>query len=664
MSYLAALRRDAGVPYLSFTQISTFTRLLSVLKDDILLCQPHFVPTDSDAPPPFLPRSVQIFVSKAAGIPNESVSPLWDALQDDVWALCDTKLSPTEEALFRSYGWSLGLSECIMQTFIHAHNSFPAYLTIYPPTHHCLRPGCPADGPIKKTELRQVVVYTLGDGAIPAHAVHLYCRGCNTNYHHNFSVQGGMRTYYGDTPRYLQIGEHQLAERKLVGLWTSLMLVAWVSATNAARERDVAAGGWQFGFTLTTENIWDAFVLLTLLDYNDRTGCYLYVPHAGDQKDRFTEAMRARNREVIAEGQDEIAHCCDKCMRVWTAPDGTQRDIQLVIGDGLSMGHRRCQVPHCTVELASNRHRFCPVHKNLDKICSIVGCDAPVLSGRKSCIDHHKIEELHYKHGKAAFTLRDRLQKHRLAHPHDQAVVSFDDNGADDLGDEGDEWFEGIEGAEGFVVRRQDHLGSIGIDDTVPCEAVKSDTGNRKYKALFGGLRTHNEQILVRPCGVIVSRATFYNAEAVSNVLLHTQKTFSVPRAFKPEHFVYDTNCDARQQVLAHPEEWSWFIDVGMSVDVFHFLNKHDIKHTFCQENCSPAMFPELLDADGKWFFNTSIAEQTNVWLGGYHSICREMLPVKYNFFLDEMVRLRNEMTVAKLEADGYHPRQRVAGNT
>ncbi|KAF8193272.1 hypothetical protein K438DRAFT_1589761, partial [Mycena galopus ATCC 62051] len=207
--------------------------------------------------------------------------------------------------------------------------------------------------------------------------------------------------------------------------------------------------------------------------------------------------------------------------------------------------------------------------------------------------------------------------------------------------------------------------GSIGLDDSVPCEATKSDTGNRKFKALFGGSRTHNEQILVRPCGVIVSRATFYNAEAVSNVLLFVQKTFSVPRAFKPEHFIYDTNCNAKQQVLARPEEWSWFLDVGMTVDVFHFLHKHKVGHEFCQEHCSPADHPELMGPDGtSWFFNTSIAEQTNVWLGGYHSICREMLPVKYNFFLDEMIRLRNEITVAKLAADGHNPRKRIHRTT
>jgi hypothetical protein len=60
---------------------------------------------------------------------------------------------------------------------------------------------------------------------------------------------------------------------------------------------------------------------------------------------------------------------------------------------------------------------------------------------------------------------------------------------------------------------------------------------------------------------------------------------------------------------------------------------------TFCQSHCNPAAFPELEEEQGKaWFFNSSIAEQANVWLDSYHSICHEMLVDKYNFFLDEMI--------------------------
>src|ERR1700761_3326304 len=96
-------------------------------------------------------------------------------------------------------------------------------------------------------------------------------------------------------------------------------------ALSEQQNHDFAAGGWQFACTLTTEHVWDTFVLLTLLDLNDHKNTLLTVPHGGDQKNRFTAAMRARNREVVMEGQDEIAHCCDRCMRVWVDPNGRER---------------------------------------------------------------------------------------------------------------------------------------------------------------------------------------------------------------------------------------------------------------------------------------------------------------------------------------------------
>ncbi|KAJ3003540.1 hypothetical protein NUW54_g5242 [Trametes sanguinea] len=57
---------------------------------------------------------------------------------------------------------------------------------------------------------------------------------------------------------------------------------------------------------------------------------------------------------------------------------------------------------------------------------------------------------------------------------------------------------------------------------------------------------------------------------------------------------------------------------------------------------------------DRGWFFNSSIAEQTNVWAGGYHSIIREMHAVLYDFFLDEMILERNMATKQKLAAKGF----------
>lgn len=305
-------------------------------------------------------------------------------------------------------------------------------------------------------------------------------------------------------------------------------------ALSGQEEHDFTAGGWQFGCLLTTDHVWDAFIILTLLDYNERKGTCLQVPQTGDQRNRFKDAMAARNTEVILEGQEGVVdHCCDKCMRRdWMNADGVIckpffhlfpysiinepspiADVQAILCDGLAMGHIRCQSPHCTTYLDNNRHRFCAAHRVLDGICSIVGCDRSIVPGKKSCDDpqHTQMEKLHYERGKAAFTLRDRLQRHRVNHP------TGDD---EEINEEDIEWYELDE--HGRVrVQHRTNPGSVGEQDQPECEASKSDSGNRKYKALFGRCRTHNEQILVWPCGVIFARATFYHAEAVSNVLVH-----------------------------------------------------------------------------------------------------------------------------------------------
>jgi hypothetical protein len=50
---------------------------------------------------------------------------------------------------------------------------------------------------------------------------------CRTNYHHNYSVHEGARTYYGGLPKYIQVGEHQFVEDRVVHMWISMMLVGW-----------------------------------------------------------------------------------------------------------------------------------------------------------------------------------------------------------------------------------------------------------------------------------------------------------------------------------------------------------------------------------------------------------------------------------------------------
>ena len=130
------------------------------------------------------------------------------------------------------------------------------------------------------------------------------------------------------------------------------------------------------------------------------------------------------------------------------------------------------------------------------------------------------------------------------------------------------------------------------------------------------------------------------------------KRTYRFP-GIKPDHIFFDNNCSLAKAVKNDP----FFKDIGLTVDVFHFKSKHSEADIFCQSNCNPAAYPELLGENGKqWYFNSSVAEQTNAWVGGYHSICREMRVDRFNFFLDEMIRRRNIITHAKLKKTELEP--------
>lgn len=138
-------------------------------------------------------------------------------------------------------------------------------------------------------------------------------------------------------------------------------------------------------------------------------------------------------------------------------------------------------------------------------------------------------------------------------------------------------------------------------------------------------------------------------------IQLFLKQACSVPGARKPNMVVYDSACDALQQIFKWPDPF--FDDIAFVVDVWHFLNKHSVEHKFCQEYCNPSAFPEMLKEDGGWFFNTSVAEQGNNWLGKFRAMCREMGVLRFNFFLDEMIRLKNIIIVEELRKQGYNPR-------
>ena len=120
-----------------------------------------------------------------------------------------------------------------------------------------------------------------------------------------------------------------------------------------------------------------------------------------------------------------------------------------------------------------------------------------------------------------------------------------------------------------------------------------------------------------------------------------------------PEIIFFDNNCNLKKSFANDP----WFQARGLPVDVFHFTCKHSVTDDYCRANCDPGSFPELRGPNNTWFFNSSVAEQTNVWLARYYAMAREMSKEKFNFFFDEMIMRRNVITKARLAKGGINPR-------
>ncbi|KAF8225954.1 hypothetical protein L208DRAFT_1503394, partial [Tricholoma matsutake] len=248
-------------PNLSFNTIQRFISLALRLKDDILLAQPLSIVVSDH--PDVLPPTIVTFLQASCSISEDSINSCWEALKSTVWLHVN---SEEDNAILDDFAK-------------HGHSSHHpinlVFHTLYPPQQTCVNPSCSYSQTgklLKKEEQHQGVLYTLDKGAVPVRSVHLYCAACNTNYHHNFHIKNGIWTYYDSIPDIIPIGEHQFAEKQLIQLWITLMLVSWTSATNCARIYNlsfpdpVSPDGWAFGFTVTTEQVWDGCVTLALLN--------------------------------------------------------------------------------------------------------------------------------------------------------------------------------------------------------------------------------------------------------------------------------------------------------------------------------------------------------------------------------------------------------------
>jgi hypothetical protein len=256
---------------------------------------------------------------------------------------------------------------------------------------------------------------------------------------------------------------------------------------------DTSTGiGRSFRKTLSTRDVWDTFMLVSLLRDCFKQDIPLLLPHAGSQKDRFTKAIQARNIQIQLYGQPEITHYCQKCTRFYKDENGVYtKKVSAVVTDGLTLGHPACVVHNCQVPLTNNRHRFCLTHEGRNYVCSIKDCEHPISPGHLTCNepDHLAIGTTYKLRGQAFFQLKDRLARAQIAYPNNSSTLSIP---VTELGDEAED--------EEFTIP----TGPTG--------------GPKRLKAQFSRKRTHNEQLIVAACGIITARETFYGAEAISSV--------------------------------------------------------------------------------------------------------------------------------------------------
>lgn len=201
----------------------------------------------------------------------------------------------------------------------------------------------------------------------------------------------------------------------------------------------------------------------------------------------------------------------------------------------------------------------------------------------------------------------------------------------------------------------------------------KSAKGNRVVRACFGRKSTHNEQLCVYSCGITAGRATFFGSEAPNGVRVsYLAVSHKLCSRFSQEFWMklwptkaslpavnwHNNNCNIVKMLCNDPDEYhrNYFENVALPVDVFHFKSKHKESDVDCGANCNPYIWPELRTTNGKWCFNSSVAEQTNAWFGGFQTIVREMTVKRYNFFLDEMIKCRNRALVKDLQKRGKAP--------
>ncbi|KAI0037404.1 hypothetical protein FA95DRAFT_1452946, partial [Auriscalpium vulgare] len=261
---------------LTFTDLDRFVRVCRHFKAEIQLN----MKADRSCPPSRLPLYLHNFIRNVLGFDDMTMFQCWVALRDLVWLDGPSNLLHDEIASVHRHGDTM----------------------FYPPTFDCTR----CSSPLRDVSRFPAVYYSRDSGARAAYSTSLHCKSCKIRYYHNYFVEDQVRCYYGDLPAVIHFEEHAFVEARLCELFTLLMLFAWcaaslVSGQNCSNIFNSALAEapncqpplWPQTFALSSEQVWRAFFLNSLLrDSHERRQC-LSMPDTGSHEARIRFAMEA-----------------------------------------------------------------------------------------------------------------------------------------------------------------------------------------------------------------------------------------------------------------------------------------------------------------------------------------------------------------------------------
>lgn len=281
---------------------------------------------------------------------------------------------------------------------------------------------------------------------------------------------------------------------------------------------------WPVTYDMHSEHVSEAFVIHALLEWHHDHNTVLEVPHKADNaRIGFHEAVEARNRALAGPGHPEWNHACLRCTHHIKDDTGQITAVyRSAVSDGISLGHPCCALHDCKIPLANNKHRYCPTHSSMRDECVVEACSALAIAPFHTCeIPSHRLaEERHLERSKAMFQLKHRLAK-SSRRPNDvtHALQPHEFGEADDLDSPVGHSSVLSPDTADIGLFPEDEV-AVDVNGEVLIEGCdkKPAGGHRKVFARFGRRRTHNDELCVASCGMILGRATFYGAEGPNSV--------------------------------------------------------------------------------------------------------------------------------------------------